>query len=382
MNKRHIVTLIGSVALANAAAAADLPEMQVKAIGLNSKTIVSFGDEVPFWSETIPAASGGQITAEFAPIDLAGIKDPQIMRMTTLGVTDFGAGDISKMAGDDPVFEGCDLAGLALDIATARAACEAWAPVMGRVMEEKFNTRLMALGTNPPQVFWCREPLAGLDDLKGRKIRVFNKTMADFIGAVGGTTISMPFAEVVPALQRGVVDCAVTGTLSGNTAGWPEVSTHLYPMYLGWSINYQGVNLDSWNNFPPEVQAFFSEQFDAVRGPDVGHRGQGGGRCRELQLRQGALRARQVASMTLVPISDADKEKHAQMMQDIVLVEWAQALRQGVRRRVERHGRPGGRPRRSRSISSEPPGPRRRAWTRCSISAAGSRGSAPGSAAS
>jgi hypothetical protein len=30
----------------------------------------------------------------------------------------------------------------------------------------------------------------------------------------------MPFAEVVPALQRGVVDCAVTGTLSGNTAGW------------------------------------------------------------------------------------------------------------------------------------------------------------------
>ena len=54
------------------------------------------------------------------------------MRMTTLGVTDFGAGDISKMAGDDPVFEGCDLAGLALDIATARAACEAWAPVMGR----------------------------------------------------------------------------------------------------------------------------------------------------------------------------------------------------------------------------------------------------------
>jgi hypothetical protein len=30
-----------------------------------------------------------------------------------------------------------------------------------------------------------------------------------------------------------------------------------------------------------------------------------------------------MASMTLVPISDADKEKHAQMMQDVVLVEWA-----------------------------------------------------------
>jgi TRAP-type transport system periplasmic protein len=83
--------------------------MKVTAIGLNSKTIASFSDEVPFWGKTIPKASGGKISVEFSPIDLAGIKDPQIMRMTTLGVTDFGSGDISKMAGDDPVFEGCDL---------------------------------------------------------------------------------------------------------------------------------------------------------------------------------------------------------------------------------------------------------------------------------
>ena len=112
-----------------------------------------------------------------------------------IGVTDFGAGDISKMAGDDPVFEGCDLAGLALDIETARTACGAWAPVMGRHMEEDFNTKLLALGTNPPQVIWCRDELSGLDDLRGRKIRVFNATMNDFIDAVGGTTVSMPFAR-------------------------------------------------------------------------------------------------------------------------------------------------------------------------------------------
>jgi TRAP-type transport system periplasmic protein len=326
MNRRHcsVIALAAAGALIGlSAGAAELPELKVKAIGLNSPTIVSFGDEVPFWNETIPEASGGKITADFAPIDLAGIKDPQIMRMTTLGVTDFGAGDISKMAGDDPVFEGCDLAGLALDIDTARAACEAWAPVMGRVMKEKFNTKLLALGTNPPQVFWCREPLAGLDDLKGRKIRVFNKTMADFIGAVGGTTISMPFAEVVPALQRGVVDCAVTGTLSGNTAGWPEVSTHLYPMYLGWSINYQSVNVDSWNNFSPGVQTFFSEQFDQFEDKMWETAAKAVADAENCNFGKEPCEMGKMANMTLVPISDADKEKHAQMMQDVVLVEWA-----------------------------------------------------------
>jgi len=308
---------------ASALAQGELPELKVKAIGLNSPTIVSFGDEVPFWNETIPEASGGKITAEFAPIDLAGIKDPQIMRLTTLGVTDFGAGDISKMAGDDAVFEGCDLAGLALDIETAKAACEAWAPVMGRVMEEKFNTKLMAVGTNPPQVFWCRDPIAGLDDLQGKKIRVFNKTMADFIDAIGGTTISMPFAEVVPALQRGVVDCAVTGTLSGNTAGWPDVSSHLYPLYLGWSINYQGVNVDSWNNFPPEVQEFFTEQFDQFQDKMWDTAAKATADAENCNFGKDPCEMGKMAEMSLVPISDADKEKHEALMQDVVLVEWA-----------------------------------------------------------
>jgi TRAP-type transport system periplasmic protein len=326
MSKRHSnVIVLGMVAglLAAPVGAAELPETTVKAIGLNSKTIASFGDEVPFWTETIPEASGGKITAEFAPIDLAGINDPQIMRMTTLGVTDFGAGDISKMAGDDPVFEGCDLAGLALDIETARAACEAWAPVMGRVMEEKFNTKLMALGSNPPQVFWCREPISGLDDLAGKKIRVFNKTMADFIGAVGGTTISMPFAEVVPALQRGVVDCGVTGTLSGNTAGWPEVSSHLYPMYLGWSINYQGVNLDAWNSWPEEVRGFFTEQFDAFEDKMWDTAAKAVADAENCNFGKEPCEMGKIADMTLVAIGDADKQKHKELMQETVLVEWA-----------------------------------------------------------
>jgi len=319
-----VIALCTAVGLASAASAAEeLPEITVKAIGLNSKTIASFGDEVPFWEETIPEASGGKISVEFSPIDLAGIKDPQIMRMTSLGVTDFGAGDISKMAGDNPVFEGCDLAGLALDIETARAACAAWAPVMGRVMEEDFNVKLLANGANPPQVVWCRDELSGLDDLEGRKIRVFNKTMADFINAVGGTTVSMPFAEVVPALERGVVDCAVTGSLSGNTAGWPEVTEYLYPMYMGWSVNYQSVNLDSWNSWPKSVQEFFLEQFDQFEDKMWQTARQATEDAKNCNFGKEPCEMGNLVNMTRVPVSEEDREKHKQLMQDVVLVEWA-----------------------------------------------------------
>src|SRR6185503_4921598 len=237
MLQRCLIGLALAGVLASGAAAQDLPKNQFKVIGLNGPTPASIHDEVPFWRKTITEASKGAITADITPLDQMSIDDKTMLRLLKLGVMDFAGMDISKMAGDDPRFEGCDLAGLTLDIAKARAACEAYREVIDRQMQKNWNAKLLAFGSNPPQVFWCRSVIGGLDDLKGKKIRVFNNTMRDFLEGVGATAVSMAFAEVVPALSSGIVDCGVTGSLSGNTGGWPEVTKSLYPMSLGWCIN-------------------------------------------------------------------------------------------------------------------------------------------------
>ena len=325
MKRFGLATLAGATAALLAAvpaAAADLPNVQVKVIG-NYSTVVHVAKvEQEFWGEIVPEMSNNMVSANYNHQDVMGIKDFQVLRLIKLGVTDFGVSDISKMAGDDPTFEGCDLAGLALDIGTARKVCNAWKPAMDRVMQEKFNAKLLALGTNPPQVFWCRDDVAGIDDLKGRKIRVFNKTMADFIQAIGGTTISMAFAEVVPALQRGVVDCAVTGTTSGNSAGWPEVTTHIYPMYLGWSINFQAVNLDSWNSFTPETQEFFLEAFAVLEENMWATAGQSTEEADNCNTGRDPCTMGRKANMTIVDVTDADRDVHKGLMENVVLVEW------------------------------------------------------------
>ena len=260
---RVALSLCLSAALATAAAAQDLPKTNVKVIGLNSPTPVSIYDELPFWRKTIPEASKGAITADITPLDQMGIDDKTMLRLLKLGVMDFAAMDISKMAGDDPRFEACDLAGLTLDPDKARAACDAYRGVIDRQMQKNWNAKFLAFGGNTPQVFWCREVISGLDGFKGKKVRVFNNTMRDFLGGVGATAVSMAFAEVVPALSAGVVDCGVTGSLSGNTAGWNEVTKSIYPMSLGWSINVLAVNLTTWKRLDPKVQAFMLEQVKA-----------------------------------------------------------------------------------------------------------------------
>jgi len=323
--KHAIASSLMLVSLSGLVHAQELPETHVTSVGLNKNTIGSIENETPFWNEVVPSASGGAINVTFAPQDMMGVKGDQVMSMTQLGVVDFGASDISKMAGQNPLFEGCDLAGLALDVETARAACEAWLPIMSAVAEEQFGTKILGLGANPPQVIWCREEFSGLADLAGKKVRVFNKTMTDFVEAVQATAVSIPFAEVVPALQRGVVDCAVTGSLSGNLAGWTEVATHQLPVYMGWAVNYQSANLQSWERFAPEVQTFFLEQFGQLSNEmwatageavsDADHCNFGTGDCK--------LGKPAVPTLTNVPVSDADRELHLQLMQDVVLLEWA-----------------------------------------------------------
>jgi len=314
--------IIVAFGVVTAVSAAELTKTHVKVIG-NYSTVAHVAKvEQKFWGETIPKMGKGRITADYAHQDLMGVKDFQVLRLIKLGVTDFGVSDISKMAGDDPVFEGCDLAGLALDIQTARKVCNAWKPVMNRVMGEKFNAKLLALGTNPPQVFWCRDKVSGIADMQGKKIRVFNKTMSDFVKALGGTSISMAFGEVVPALQRGVVDCAVTGTTSGNSAGWPEVTTHILPMYLGWSINFQAVNLNSWKRFAPDVQKFFDKTFAILEDDMWATVGQSAAEADNCNTGKDPCNFGRKANMTIVTVSEADKQAHKKLMQDVVLVEW------------------------------------------------------------
>ncbi|MET3661172.1 TRAP transporter substrate-binding protein [Aquamicrobium ahrensii] len=263
MLKHVLATLTIALGSGAGAMAQDLPKTHFKVIGLNSPTPVSTVDELPFWRTTIPDASNGSITADITPQDLMGIDEAAGLRLLKLGVMDFAGLDISKMAGDDPRFEGCDLAGLTLTPDEARKACDAYRDVIDQQMQKNWNAKLLAFGGNNPQVFWCRDNISSLEDLRGKKVRVFNNSMRDFLSGVGATAVSMSFAEAVPALSNGVIDCAVTGTLSGNIGGLNEVASTLYAIPLGWSIVIQAVNLNTWNRLDPDVQQFMQDQFRA-----------------------------------------------------------------------------------------------------------------------
>ncbi len=323
MTMRALMIAALAAGLASPATAQDLPKSHFKVIGLNSPTPVSIYDELPFWKKTLTEASKGAITADITPLDQMGIDDKTMLRLLKLGVMDFAAMDISKMAGDDPRFEACDLAGLTLEPDKARAACNAYRAVIDGQMQKNWNAKLLAFGGNTPQVIWCRTEVKGLDDLKGKKIRVFNNTMRDFLGGLGATAISMAFAEVVPALSAGVVDCGVTGSLSGNTAGWPEVTKSVYMMSLGWSINVLAVNLTSWNRLDAKTKAFLEEQMKAYENKMWATLKSATDEADNCNTNKQPCKLGKLANIKVVSVSAAEAVTHKKLVEGAILAGWA-----------------------------------------------------------
>lgn len=76
--------------------------------------------------------------------------------------------------------------------------------------------------TYPFQVIWGRKKITSLDDIKGLKLRVTSVEEGEFIRRFGGTPITMNTADVAAALDRGVVDGALTAS-SGGGITWKDL---------------------------------------------------------------------------------------------------------------------------------------------------------------
>ncbi len=258
MKKNILVLALSAISLA--ATAQEIPKTHFKVVGGGSHNYTFGATEQPFWKETLPKASEGQLTADLSGLAESGLKGPEVVRLMRAGAIDIGMGVFAYVSSDDAMFEGVDLPGMAPDIDTAHKIARAYRPVLDKRMRERHGIKMLATVAYTAQVFFCREPVTQLADLKGRKVRTRGRNMADYVTALGANSVTLPFAEVVTALQTGVIDCAVTGIGSGNAAKWFEVANNLYNLPIDWSVGFYGIGLKRWQKLDPAVQKILQEQ--------------------------------------------------------------------------------------------------------------------------
>jgi len=245
-----------------AASAADAKPLRVMgqpvATGLIQKNV-----EQPFF-ENFKARTGLDMEVNYQPVDVTGIKDTEQLRILKSGLFDIVSLRLSQVSRDEPTILGMDLVGLNPDYATGKQTVELFAPIVDARLQERFNTKLLGVWPFGPQVLFCKPEIAKLADLSGKKVRVYDQNLANFVSLVGGTPVPLSFPDVQQSLARGVVDCAITGPSSANSAGWPEATAYTLPIAFQLAMNGYGINLDVWKAMSADEQAKLQAGFDSL----------------------------------------------------------------------------------------------------------------------
>jgi TRAP-type C4-dicarboxylate transport system substrate-binding protein len=281
--------------------------------------------QYPAEAAAVAALAGAGFNVSRSEYQAVGIDLGDGLRLLSTGAFDMATIQVGSVAKDDPFLEGIDLIGVSTDMTDLKSAVDAYRAVFNSRLEEKFGVTAAAIWPFGPQVFLCNADMSSLADLDGLKVRSFTASMSTLLENLGATPVTLSFPEVYPALQRGVATCGVTSPTSSNTGKWPEVTTHLYPLSVSGSVQAHMVNLAWLNGLSAEARAAFDATMAAMEAElwnvaintnDTAQSCSTGGDCPE-----GGIYTSY--GMTLVPVSDADKARVAEISATAVLPEWA-----------------------------------------------------------
>lgn len=128
------------------------------------------------------------------------------------------------------------------------------------------GVRILAYGeNNVRQISNSKREIRSPRDLRGLKIRVpENPAQVDWLRSVGAIPTVLPFPELFPALQQGVVDGQENGMLYGFYANFHEVQSFWTDTNHDYSGTPIAINEALWQSLPPELQDALQRAADEV----------------------------------------------------------------------------------------------------------------------
>ncbi len=141
-------------------------------------------------------------------------KDSEVPKAVSSGAIEMGVASITRFAGTIPAV---DIFYVPFLFPNSELVAKATAP--GSRIRGPLDEQILKTGA---RVLWWQAfggaiilskgaPIRTPADMKGKKVRVFGKTLGEFVKAVGGAPVLLSGSEQFLAYQRGTVDAGMTG---------------------------------------------------------------------------------------------------------------------------------------------------------------------------
>ncbi len=223
------------------------------------------GQNLLVFKEIVEEKSGGDLTVEI--YDSAQLyKDKEVPQAVSSGAIEMGVVSIPRFAGTIPAVDIFHVPFTFPDHDTLMRATAKGSPV-----RDPLDAAILETGA---RVLWWQPygtavllsnggAMRAPADMDGKKVRVFGKTLGDFVEAVGGVPTLTSGSEQYMAYQRGTVDAGLTG-ITGVTGRklWEVMDTVTVANVAAIEFLVL-INEDLWQGLSDEHKAILTEAANA-----------------------------------------------------------------------------------------------------------------------
>ena len=127
---------------------------------------------------------------------------------------------------------------------------------LDETFQKKYKLKVLFFYDYGFRHFWNnKRPINNPADLKGLKMRVQQgRVFADTVNGLGASAVPMPWGEVIPAAQQGVIDGADLPIVNINALKVYEESKYASMTYHNYGPTVLVMNLDIWKSIPADQQ--------------------------------------------------------------------------------------------------------------------------------
>lgn len=232
-------------------------------IGWTNANGSSYAETIKTVPARIDAATKGRLKIELYDTLVAGAEQPAAVRDGRLD----GSFAVSPwLSAEAPLMNFGHLPGLITDVPTYQKLLD---PLLraetAKVWATKYKAVQLATGVFEDQCLISKVPLRTVSDFSGKKVRVHNTEAAALMSKIGAVPTPVPFAEITPALQRGIVDVVMTSVGTANGMGFPTVAKNLSIWKIGTIVPWSFVvNEAVWAKLPADLKPVVAAEFRRI----------------------------------------------------------------------------------------------------------------------
>ena len=239
-------------------------EMQMACI---NRTLVDCGLAIGNYKETedigfverVKRRTNGQVVFEVSSFPELGVAGPDTLRLVEDGTLDSAQIYSGYVGGDFPIMDMSNLWGLYPTQADQLAVIDAIQPKMAEVTADQGGVQVAYMMTAHNYIF-AKPQVDSLDALQGKKLRSHSTVLSDLISGMGGDPQFIAFADVYTALERGVIDGAISCGSCGHGLRWYEVADYLVGPIISVGHSWFTINQSRWDAMPQDLQNIILEE--------------------------------------------------------------------------------------------------------------------------